>query len=59
MYEMFDVLSKLVPGLLNDFPNLKAYHTRIQGNGKISAYTKSKKFIHDLNGSEAYFNPKL
>jgi len=59
MYEMFDVLSKLVPGLLNDFPNLKSYHARIQGNDKISAYIKSDKFVRDLNGSMAYFNPKL
>jgi len=59
MFEMFDVHSKLVPGLLNGFPDLKAYHARIQGNDKISAFIKSNKFIHDLNGSEAYFKPKL
>ena len=58
MYELFDIHSILVPGLLDDFPNLKAYHARIQENDKISAYIKSDKFVHQLNGSMASFNPK-
>ena len=58
MYELFDIHSKLVPGLLDDFLNLKAYHMRIQGNERISAYIKSDKFIRRLNGAMAPFNWK-
>jgi len=58
MYESFDAQCILVPGLLDDFPNLKAYHARIQENDKISAYIKSERFVHKLNTSMSPFNPK-
>ena len=59
MYELFDIHSLLIPNLLDEFPNLKAYHARIQGLEKVAAYMKSDKFIaYPLNGSMAAWGGK-
>ena len=56
MFELMDVHSILEPSILNDFPNLKAYHARIQALPKIAAYMKSSKFIAwPLNAPFAFF----
>ena len=56
MYELLDLNSILEPTALDEFPNLKAFHARVQGLDQIAAYMKSDKFIaRPLNGPMASF----
>lgn len=59
MYELLDIHSILIPKLLDEFPNLKAYHSRIQELDKVAAYIKSDKFLsYPLTGPMASFGGK-
>ena len=58
--EMFaqriETLKEQLPSILDDFPNLKAYHARIKSLPSIASYIKSSKFIAwPLNAPWAYF----
>jgi glutathione S-transferase len=56
MYELLDQNSHLEPTVLDEFPNLKAFHARVQGLEQIAAYMKSDKFLaRPLNGPMASF----
>lgn len=56
MYELLDQNSHMEPTALDEFPNLKAFHARIQGLDQIAAYMKSDKFLaRPLNGPMAFF----
>lgn len=58
-YELLDVHSILEPTILADFPNLKAYHDRIEQLPTMAAYMKSDKFIKaPLNGPMGAFGAK-
>ena len=59
VYELLDVHSHLEPTILNDFPNLKAYHARIQELPTLAAYMKSDKFLaKPLNAAMAAWGAK-
>lgn len=54
VYELLDVHSALEPTILKDFPNLKAFHARVQALPAVAAYMKSDKFLaKPLNGPMA------
>lgn len=56
MYELLDQNSHLEPTVLDESPNLKAFHARVQGLEQIAAYMKSDKFLaRPLNGPMASF----
>lgn len=56
MYELLDQNSHLEPTVLDELPNLKAFHARVQGLEQIAAYMKSDKFLaRPLNGPMASF----
>ena len=59
VYELLDIHSHLEPSILEDFPNLKAYHARIQELPTVAAYMKSDKFLaKPLNGPMAAWGGK-
>lgn len=59
MYELLDIHCLMAPNLLDEVPNLKAFHARVQGLDKVAAYIKSDKFIpYPLNGPMAAYGGK-
>jgi len=44
LYESLDVNSMFVPGILDEFPKVVAYKTKIDNLEKIAAYRKSDRF---------------
>lgn len=59
MYELLDQHSQMSPGLLDEFPNLKEFHARIENLEKVAAYLKSDKCIkYPFNGPMAEFGGK-
>ena len=59
VYEHLDNHSHLEPSILEDFPNLKAYHARIKVIPTVAAYMKSDKFLaKPLNGPMAAWGGK-
>jgi glutathione S-transferase len=38
MYDLLDQNSQLIPGLLDEFPNLKEFHAGIGALEKVAAY---------------------
>jgi glutathione S-transferase len=55
-----DQNSEFIPGLLDEFPNLKEFHARIGGLEKVAAYLSSDKCIkYPLNGPMAQWGGKL
>jgi glutathione S-transferase len=51
VYELLDHNSQLIPGILDEFPNLKEFHARIGGLEKVAAYLSSDKCIKNpFNG---------
>ncbi len=56
MYELLDQNTILEPTALDEFPNLKAFHARVQQLDQIAAYMKSDKFLaRPVNGPMASF----
>jgi glutathione S-transferase len=54
-----DQNSQLIPGLLDEFPNLKEFHARIGGLEKVAAYLSSDKCIkYPFNGPMAQWGGK-
>ena len=59
MYEILDINSSLESSVLEDFPNLKAYHARIQALPTVAAYINSDKFLaKPFNGAMAKWGSK-
>lgn len=59
LYELLDILTCLHPTALDDSPNLKEYHKRIESLEKVAAYLKSDKCIkYPLNGAMAAWGGK-
>ena len=59
IYELMDQNSQLIPGLLDEFPNLKEFHARIGGLEKVAAYLTSDKCIkYPFNGPMAQWGGK-
>ena len=59
MYELFDINSQLEPTVLDDFPNLKAFHGRVQAMPTVAAYINSDKFLaKPFNGAMAKWGSK-
>ncbi len=59
IYELLDQNSQLIPGLLDEFPNLKEFHARIGGLEKVAAYLSSDKCIkYPFNGPMAQWGEK-
>jgi glutathione S-transferase len=56
MYDLLDQNSQLIPGILDEFPNLKEFQARIAGLEKVAAYLSSDKCItYPLNGPTAHW----
>nr|CAH0103004.1 unnamed protein product [Daphnia galeata] len=59
IYELMDQNSQLIPGLLDEFPNLKEFHARIGGLEKVASYLSSDKCIkYPFNGPMAQWGGK-
>ncbi|EFX60696.1 hypothetical protein DAPPUDRAFT_219884 [Daphnia pulex] len=59
MYELLDQNSQLIPGLLDEFPNLKEFHAGIGALEKVAAYLSSDKCIkYPFNGPMAQWGGK-
>ncbi|KAL8611775.1 hypothetical protein ACOMHN_009457 [Nucella lapillus] len=56
MYELLDQHMLMIPGSLDPYPNLKAFHKRFEELPAISKYMKSPKFIkRPVNNKSAKF----
>lgn len=54
MYELLDVNNHFEAGILNNFPNVKNYHDRIEQLPNLAAYMKSDKYLaRPFNGPYA------
>jgi len=60
LFEFLDQHTFLAPKCLDDFPNLKEFHKRIQSLPTIDKYIKSDQYIKwPLNGDMAKFGSRL
>lgn len=59
-YEWLDVESLLVPGILNECPNLQEFRKRIEQIPEVRNYMQSARFIkHPINGNRAKWGSRF
>jgi len=51
MYELLDIHNRLFPGLMEEFPQLKAFHQRVEQRPNVRRYLESNMRPERINGN--------